>query len=274
MFSVERMQHFITTPFYVKRHFKGQRELQLADPEWLNDRLQLFADYCLPSVVGQTDQNFEWFLYFDESTPARYLEQVNSLISRHRNIAVKLCETFGSAEVARDIVASQSKETSWIVTTRLDNDDGLHRDFVSTLHAFVEEREEFLNFPRGIILYSGKCFLYEHPSNAFISFVEPADKRRTAWAVAHPYAADVAPVRQLPDIPAFLQVIHGKNVSNKPRGTRVDVRRALMGFETIAALGRLSKGETQLGIIFDNATTVVLWRLRDLLLSLVRRFRR
>jgi hypothetical protein len=274
MFLPELMRHFILTPFYVRRHFKGQAGPQLAAPEWLDHRIQLFEDYCLPSVISQSDQNFEWFIYFDESTPAEYLERVKSLISKYQNISMKSCRLWQPEVIANDILTTLAARTRWIVTTRLDNDDGLHRDFVSALHSAVQERREFLNFPRGIVLYSGKCFVYEHLSNAFLSLVEPSERPVTACSVAHEQAAEVAPVRQLPETPAFLQVVHGKNVSNKPRGTRISARQALIGFESIPALHGVSKGETPLGIAFDNATTVLLWKSRDLFISVIKAMRR
>jgi len=270
----EQMKHFIVTPFYVRRHFKGQVEPQLAAPGWLDHRLRLFEDYCLPTVISQSDQNFEWFIYFDESTPTEYLERIKSLTAQYKKISIKSCTLWEPGAIAKDIVAILPDGTKWIITTRLDNDDGLHRDFVSTLHSAVRERREFLNFPRGIILYSGKCFMYKHLSNAFLSLVEPAESPRTACSVAHEQAAEVAPVRQLPEAPAFLQVVHGKNVSNKPRGTRIYARQALMGFEAIPVLQGLAKAETPLGIMFENATTVMLWKTRDFLISLAKSIRR
>jgi hypothetical protein len=265
------MKHIIITPYYVWRHFSGQAEPKLAGPTWLAHRLQLFEKYCLPSVTSQSDQNFEWFIYFDVSTAADYLGRIRALTSKYENISIKLCSHF---DPAKDVLATLTDSMNWVITTRLDNDDGLRRDFVSTLHAAVQEREEFLNFPRGIILYSGKCFIYKHYSNAFISFVEPAERPRTVWSVAHTEAAKVAPVRQLPESPAFLQVVHDKNISNKPRGTRIHSRQALIGFETITALQGQESGETAQGVLLENLTTVIIWKLRDFLISLARVVRR
>ncbi len=266
-------QHFIITPFYVRRQFTGKTgkiEVQFAEPEWLDHRLRLFEDYCLSSVTNQSNRNFKWFIYFDDSTPARYLDHISSLTAGHPNISIKKCAFWETPTIVNDVGASLAESTKWIVTTRLDNDDGIHRDFVSMIQSAVEERREFLNFPRGIILYSGKCYIYKHPSNAFLSLVEPAHQPRTAWCIAHTQAAQVAPVRQLSRTPAFLQVVHGKNVSNKPRGTRIFARRARIGFEAIPELERLGDGETSLGVMTENATTVLLWKLRDALVSLVR----
>lgn len=273
-FLSQVMKHFIITPFYVRRHFTtktGKTEELLAPPEWLNDRLRLFEDYCFPSVVGQSEKNFEWFIYFDQSTPGSYLDRVTSLTSKYANITIKLCEFWEAATLIKDVASAIEARTRWVVTTRLDNDDGLSRDFASMLHSAAEERTEFLNFPRGIIWYSGKCYMYKHLSNAFLSLVEPVEGLRTVWSAgAHQDAARTAPVRQLQETPAFLQVVHGKNVSNKPRGTRIDARRALMGFETIPTLGRSRVNETPAGIMFENATSVMLWRARDFLIELTR----
>lgn len=273
-FSSQMMRHFIITPFYVRRHFTaktGRIEELLAAPEWLDDRLRLFEDYCLPSVVGQSDKNFEWFIYFDQSTPAKYLDRITSLTSKYENVSIRLCDFWDAAILIKHVSSALEACTRWVITTRLDNDDGLHRDFVSMLHSAAEEQTEFLNFPRGIIWYSGKCYMYRHLSNAFLSLVEPAEGLRTVWSAgAHHYAARIAPVRQLQETPAFLQVVHGKNVSNKPRGTRIDARRALIGFESIPVLHRSRVNETPAGIMIENATSVMLWKIRDFLIELTR----
>jgi Putative rhamnosyl transferase len=271
------MKHFIITPFYVKRHFTaktGKIEVRHASLEWLDDRIRLFEAYCLPSVAAQSDQNFTWYLYFDDSTPEKYLDRIAAAIGPRENILIKRCALWEGTTLVNDLLAGLDEHTRWVITTRLDNDDGLQRDFVSVLHAAVEEKTEFLNFPRGIIWYSGKCYLYRHPSNAFLSMVEPAASPRTVWLVPHEDAARVAPVRQLSQKPAFLQVIHGNNVSNKPRGTRIDTRSALIGFEAIEALRGSGEHETSTGIMLENATSVVLWKLRDWLISMAKSLRR
>jgi hypothetical protein len=104
--------------------------------------------------------------------------------------------------------------------------------------------------------------------------VEPVQSPRTVWVVPHEKAPQIAPVRQLQQTPAFLQVIHGKNVSNKPRGTRIDARRALAGFEAIEALRGSGERETSTSIMLENATSGVLWKLRDWLISMAKPLRR
>ena len=33
---------------------------QLLTDEWMDNRMWLFENFCFPSVIGQTNQNFEW----------------------------------------------------------------------------------------------------------------------------------------------------------------------------------------------------------------------
>jgi hypothetical protein len=270
----QRMRHFIITPFCVRRTFTGKMQAELPPDAWIEHRLRLFEDYCLPSVIRQSEQNFNWFIYFDDSTPTRYLEQMRSLIAPFSHISIKMCAFWESPTLIKHVRETLSEDTRWIITSRLDNDDGVHREFVSRLHEAARERREFLNFPCGVILYAGKCYLYRHPSNAFLSLVEPVDEMRTAWSIAHESAIQVAPVRQLSDVPGFLQVVHGQNVSNKPRGHRVRARVALRGFESLPILAEVGRTETAASILLENATTVPVWRLRDVLIVLAKRLRR
>jgi hypothetical protein len=270
--------HFIITPFYVRRHFRSRAagsHPSLAPLTWLDGRIDLFERYCLPSVAAQTAQDFRWFLYFDESTPDRYLRAVEDRLAGIANASIRLCGLWEASKLARDVSSSiDDDECRWVMTTRLDNDDGVHRDFVATLQAAAGERTEFLNFPCGVLYYAGKYFLYKHPSNAFISYVEPVGPAlKTVWAVAHEEASRLAPIRQLGRTPSFLQVVHGANVSNKPRGVRIAAARATRGFESITEL-RGKRSESALGVMLENATWVLLWKMRDLLISLVKAVRR
>lgn len=35
------------------------------DEKWMEERMILFENYCLSSVVHQTNTNFKWLLFFD-----------------------------------------------------------------------------------------------------------------------------------------------------------------------------------------------------------------
>jgi hypothetical protein len=266
-------EHFIITPYFVRFTEKtNDRDAKLrAEPDWLENRLELFKTFCLPSVVAQSDQNFRWHIYFDEDAPAEYLARVKALTDPYPIIEIKKCHLFNRELLETNVRASLKSETKWVLTTRLDNDDGWHRDFAKSLHAQVNfERREFLNFPVGLLYYTNKLYLYRHASNAFISFLEPSDSFLTVWCGPHPYLSKVAPVRQLLPFPAFVQVIHGQTRSNKPRGVRIHRMLAVEGFEAIQAFTADPISETDLEIVLGNLTSVAWWAARDRAVSFAR----
>jgi hypothetical protein len=239
--------------------------------EWLSNRLEKFRTYCLPSVVAQSNQNFRWHLYFCDRAPAECISQVRSLIEPYPNIEIKICDLFTKEVIQENVRNALAPETKWVLTTRLDNDDGWHRDFVKRLQGQLEfKRSEFLNFPRGIILYDNKIFLYKHTSNAFISFLEPRDDFLTVWCGTHLNLGKIAPIRQLVESPTFLQVVHDQTRSNKPRGVRVRRLPAIEGFEAIPELFEMSSPESDLGILWENLTAASVWAARDQAIALAR----
>lgn len=242
-----------------------------ANRDWLEERFEIFRTICLPSVVAQTCQNFVWHLYFDRNTPEDYMARVRALVAAHAHIKIILCDEFNDQSRADAVRAELKPATEWLLTTRIDNDDGWHRDFVRRLQASLSfDRAEFLNFPVGILYYDEKTFLYRHSSNAFISLMEPAEAFRTVWCGKHLELDHIAPIRQLSPSPAFLQMIHPGTRSNKPRGVRVHRLLARVGFEAIIPALDNANSETDGEIAAFNATIVPLWAARDRAISLAK----
>ncbi len=81
-----------------------------------------------------------------------------------------------------------------------------------------------LNFPNGYTLCDGRAYWHSDKSNAFASMVEPWEGALSIWHDRHTQLAAVAPILQLDDAPAWIQLIHGRNVSNRVRGRLADPR--------------------------------------------------
>jgi Putative rhamnosyl transferase len=269
-------QHIVITRYFVR--FEADTEIKAvlaANPGWLAERFELFRAYCFPSVVAQSVKDFTWLLYFDVDTPPAELDRVRALVAGHDFIRIVLCTDFNDASREAAVRAELAPGVSCLLTTRLDNDDGWRRDFVEVLHRQVRlGRREFLNYPVGLIYYAGMTFLYRHPSNAFISLAEPAEGFLTVWCGQHERLDRIAPIRQLPAFPAFMQVVHRGTRSNKPRGVRVHRLLALVGFE---AMDLPAGDETEVedwDLTFYNMSTALGWAIRDKVLELGRRLRR
>lgn len=262
--------HAILTRFNVARP-KRQDPIRL-DPAWLARRFELFERYCLPSVAAQTARDFHWIVYFDEATPPEFRARIEACrrIFPFTAYFTPVIDSPGwPASLAQVIPA----RTPWLVTTRFDNDDALAVDYAARLHAALGRaaaRRSAFNFAAGFVLEGGRVYALAHPSNAFASWLEPWDESaRTAVSIHHMRLADFGPVTQIGGPGAWLQVVHGGNVSNKVRGWRADPAAARGRFpETV--LGTLQP-VSPLARALENLALTPLRAGRDAALALVRR---
>ncbi len=219
------IKHLILTRFNVAS--PGREQAIRLKPGWLEKRFQLFKDYCLPSVAYQTNKNFEWIIFFDEKTPAEYMEKIKSLQSVFP-FRIEYTSLFDMSKICPQLV-SERADTKWLLTSRLDTDDILAIDFIERLQNSLEPLEsKVINFPNGLILSltGKKPALYTDidKSSPFVSLLEPfTDNIDTIWKKVHREVDEIAPMVQLGGAPAWLQIIHGDNIANRVRGVRVRI---------------------------------------------------
>jgi hypothetical protein len=107
--------------------------LQL-DENWLLQRTELFLAYTYPSVCAQTAQEFEWIIWCHPDSP-KWLRETMLYRCQRANVVY---DTNYKDHIDRD--------TDILITTRLDNDDMIHRDFIAlTQHNIAEFRRTGLH---------------------------------------------------------------------------------------------------------------------------------
>ena len=262
--------HAIMTRFNVARPRRSD-PIRL-DPEWLAGRFDLFEKYCLPSVAAQTARDFHWLIYFDAATPEPLRERIEAC-RRIFPFVPCFADEVTAAFWPRSLAEALPGRTPWILTTRFDNDDALASDHVARLQAAVSRQAPpvrgSLNFPRGFVLEGGRIYALTHLANAFASWLEPwGDKTRTAFAINHLRMARLAPVAQLDGAAAWLQVVHGGNVSNKVRGRRVGPDEAADRFPAAVLAGL--RRSSRLEIVLENLLLTPIRSARDATVSRVR----
>ncbi|MEL6677098.1 MAG: glycosyltransferase [Pseudomonadota bacterium] len=240
-------------------------------PGWLEERFDLFERYCLPSIAGQTHRDFHWIIYFDKDTPPEFKARIEDL--RHRGPFIPYYTGLFPAEGwPRSVREMIPDPADWLLTTRLDNDDALALDYVARLHSAVRQGQmarQAYNFTEGYVMTEGALYAHAHSHNAFFSWLEPWDDAMvTAPSLQHMLLPELGPVVQLGGDPAWLQIVHGGNVSNKIRGRRVAPGAAQGRFApgTIDALPAASA----LSVGLENAVLTPLRGARDRVLSLRR----
>ena len=238
---------------------------------WLERRFDLFERYCLPSVAAQTDRSFRWLIWFDEATPAPWRARIATLcdIQPFEPIFTGLFGAEGWRAGLGDL-----DPASRLLTVRLDNDDALACDFVERLRqaALPRQAPRFFNFTHGLVRCGGALYALDHGSNAFIARLERAGTAETVMTVPHMAAATRAPVEQIGGAPAWMQLVHGRNVSNRIRGRRICPSEALSGRWSGQALAGLSD-PPRWRLAAENAVLRPLRGLRDGLAALGRSHR-
>jgi hypothetical protein len=184
--------------------------------EWLRYRLGFFIELACVSLGNQLhDPSFRWLVFFDADREPWLQEAIDEL-------APGLFEPVWIDRPFFSVVADEVRARAtapYVITTRIDSDDAVSRDFVSSVHAAFEPTDRLaINFDHGLQFERGGLLRrYTHRSNAFVSLIERVDdgsRPQTVFARPHGSIADIAPVRHLGGPPKWLVIVHGSNMLN------------------------------------------------------------
>lgn len=225
------LDHVLLTRFNLPS--VGPESLIRAQDGWLSARVDLFDRYCAPSVRAQTSQNFAWIIYFDPESPDWLRERIGGYEAEGLFRPI-FRATVSHDQLLGDIRATVGTPGDLLITTNLDNDDGLARDFIERLQSVVTTHPRAaLYLVNGLIGSSGDLFLRRDPANAFCSVREAWTDPVACWTDQHPYLGLHMPVVEIGGAPGWLQVVHGTNVSNRIRGRLVSPAPYLPCFGTL-----------------------------------------
>ena len=219
------LQHFILTRFNL---FLGQNDKEgskVRTIRWLEHRFSLFEHYCLPSIKGQTCQDFEWIVLFDSKTPEQFLGKIADYQKECPQLIPVFVEPYKGryfAEIFRTEIVKRLKAER-VLSTYLDNDDALNVRFVEDLQqrALSLSDGTFINYNDGYQLFTDYKYLMQihYPRNHFVSVVEhgdPATVRGIFGYGGHYHIEEIEGVRieRVVNQPMWCEVIHGKNMLN------------------------------------------------------------
>lgn len=204
----------------------------MLDLDWLVARQKLFEKFCLPSVMSQTNKDFEWIFVSDTRTPDSFKKVLDAypatVLYADVGEGLKTTRTKQLRAIQlEEAVATplkeylDSKDVGLVITTRLDSDDAIstnHIDKIQTFANIYKGRGRFwLNLQRGLKWCGGNVYPIGALQNPFISFIEPQGDLFTAYQCCHMLAPKSGfPVIQVREgQPTWMQVIHGGNLMNK-----------------------------------------------------------
>lgn len=223
-------KHIIITRFNLpKRWDKDKQGNGILDTLWLEERFDLFENFCIPSIVGQTCKNFEWWVYFDENTESVFKKRIESIEREYPIFKPRYEKSYNDFEMNMPTKIHdylKNENIDWLITTRLDNDDMLAKNTIAILQGKISYKNNcLLEIPWGYTLELNskpkpKLRKVKLELNPFISYVEKIEKERLIKSV---YFYEHTEWRDVDNIivsnsPQWVQVIHEKNLFNRISG--------------------------------------------------------
>lgn len=247
-------QHFLITRFNLRLVglAEDRRRQPVLTHAWMEDRLDLFERVCAPSVAHQSNSDFVWLILLDSETDAGVVERVEAAIAGIARAELVFLPAGSDDSTIAGVVRERVDDaTDLLLTTRLDNDDALHEEALAVVRGSARPgRREFLNLKFGWVTDGVRARAKAHKYGHFATLVEPrafGHFRTVHCGLSHGRVRRFAPVRQLSGGPYWMEVIHGRNVSNRmvgePRAHSVTTPLALhrwFRYEIVAPARRLA----------------------------------
>jgi hypothetical protein len=215
-------KHYLITRFNLKNpewNTTKNNETLLND-DWMNHRLELFQNYCLPAVTAQSNKNFKWLIFFDTSTHEMFKERIDNLLEKHsfiKHFYINGMPKFNSAIV--NFIESDTDKEQYIISSRLDNDDCIHKDYIDEIQKQFRQQDFMaIDVVKGYSLQISPDYMLgkkEHVFNPFLSLIETKDDFQTIWKTDHNLWKKEDRIIKIKDKRLWLSVIHNKNKVNE-----------------------------------------------------------
>jgi hypothetical protein len=168
------------------------------DEQWFAYRQLMLEHLTLASLDAQTHRDFLWVIAIDRDMPPVARARLEALAADRPYI--HLAETELKRDFVPDLVVrvreeAQARGKGWVLTTRLDDDDAIHRDLVGRLH---QEARAYLAEGRAnaaILSPTLGCNwvpreaaghrAYHHSPSIGLSMLEPASRAATVYRRNH-----------------------------------------------------------------------------------------
>jgi len=183
-------------------------------------RMGLFKNFCLPSVVNQSSEAFQWLLYFDVSTDNRFKDEIETLVKPFSHFKVFFIEGMEAFRPAvQDFIAQDSGATPYLITSRIDNDDCIHRAYIQTIQQHFSSQEFMaIDILKGYTLQISPTIMLgkkEHIYNPFISLIEKNQSPKTVWYSDHNMWKKESRRMEVSNRRLWMSIIHEKNKVNQ-----------------------------------------------------------
>lgn len=222
-------KHYIITRFNIRvdewKHTKNNESVLTED--WLSHRFHLFQTYCLPSLINQENQKFTWLVFFDTSTDEEHRKTISAISERFGNFKPIFINGYNEfLPTLIEYISNDLEGVEYIITSRVDNDDCVHKDFVKEIQNKFDRQDNCV-----VDIIDGyQIILNENQSrqivelrkargyfNPFISLIEKTPDLITVMSREHLNWRDTAHLITIGKKRLWGEIIHHKNKLNSIR---------------------------------------------------------
>lgn len=190
------------------------------------ERFFLFEKYCFPSIINQSNKDFEWLCLFDVNTSSIWKQRINEYISIFPNFKahyLNIDQTINLTDYLSNFILEDISNTNidHIVTLRFDNDDSLNIDMINELKNKISNQNEvgFYSFNYGLQYFTKYNSIkgYYFPNNHFLARLEKVNNElETVMACNHTKVmTEYTQFNYKNDVPMWIEIIHEKNIVNE-----------------------------------------------------------
>ena len=228
--TIGLLRFSVLTPTYYHQTFKTLDKIaaHIFDPERLALRFHIFENLCLPSLVRQTDPDFDAVVLTAESLPAEAMERLQDMLDPLPNIHLRAVGTDNHYQLIKGgYDAHTPEDCTHRIMFRLDDDDAVDLDFVARTKARAAGLMAMQNPDEPTIIAYNRGFYVSRSEdgNEVFDAVERAPLS-TGTALVAPVMHATNPYRYVHrkfaqhystysdiSVPAFVRTIHGDNKS-------------------------------------------------------------
>jgi len=199
----------------------------ICDERWHQERFKLFFTYCMPSVKDQSCKDFTWLIFFNRALKNNYQKEIEKAERDVPQIEfIYVASDEDHLILLKNYVRTRVK-SKFLISSRLDNDDIICQNYIEELqkkyHALAGTELPYLmnagtgyqvevKWPYRIGLVKGRTY------SSFITLVCSSREKSDIITILdhqHQEWENKAEYFELNHKPAWIQVIHEKNLANR-----------------------------------------------------------
>lgn len=212
---------------------------------WLRERLKLLEATVVPSLHSQSEKNFRWLVGVGNDMPAGPKGELKALLAQDARFEIVEIDHLREGFIPRKVLQALHAAEGGLITTRIDDDDALHRLAIEEIRTAAEEqyqrgaKEALIYHPLGyeLQLKMMQAFPLElHGPSMGLTMLSVAPTYRDAYSLNHMRTRNYEAERKVPrvllqpDRPSWLYLRHllgdssrgGEHLMSSGAGTPLD----------------------------------------------------